>query len=350
MVGYRPDGRTRRHDRDRGWAPAEMARNRVATAPLRRFAGMVRVVDELDLLVISGGGRTRRPLGWAQPQPLRLLMWVAAARWSHVPIAVIGAGVDGLGPARHQVRRVAMRSHTSRSTIRARSTSFAKRGSRPPAWSVRSTVGLLPGITSTSWAPPTTAPRIVISPISREAWGDDEEAVRYDEYVDSLVLAARQLAGEGAEIVIVCSQPRMDGPIADTIVRSVGSLADVQSPDDFVAMASSASVVIAARLHALILAMVAGAPVVTIAPGRKQHQLMADAELTEFVLQLDGLTPAPIVARAHDAMARQDELRAHVRAWVSASRSSLDATYDQLVEAVRVPLTSRGAHCAPEPR
>src|SRR5262245_41463176 len=70
--------------------------SRIVRRPLSRWAGINRVVRNLDLLVVSGSGQIDDFWGGPWSQPFRLLLWTASARRHGVPVVVLGVGVDEL--------------------------------------------------------------------------------------------------------------------------------------------------------------------------------------------------------------------------------------------------------------
>lgn len=318
---------------------------------IERLRGIDRVAASLDLLIISGSGQIDDFWGGPWGQPFRLLAWSGCARRHRVPVAVLGVGVDELDArlsgwfavrAMHLACYRAFRDAGSVDVLRALGMSAPSRVCPDPAFGLR--------LPATGPRAGHDRPYAVISPIARNAWPGSEDA-EYETYLQSLAGAAEGLLGAGLDVRFACSQTRMDPPAAQRVASKMARAAaarctqePIVSVDDYLAVTGPARLVVASRLHAAILALVAGAPVVAIAEARKVRQLMADVGLSEWFMGLHEAQAPAVWAKVQAALARQEGLREHVGAQQRSLRASLAATYDELVAAVTPGLLSRNRH------
>lgn len=292
-----------------------------------------RTMRELDVLLVSGSGQIDDFWGGPWEQPLRLLAWSSAARRQRKPVAYFGVGVDQLlttmgrrlclaALGRAQMRVV--RDPGSLAALRQLGFEGACEVAPDPAFHLE--------------APPADGVAsgfAVVSPIARSAWPGATDD-RYAAYLRSLGAAAVHLQRRGLEVRFVCSQTRMDPPIVAAVQAAMeeGSAATrVVTPasvDDYLRAVQGAEVVVASRLHALILALVAGAPVVGVSYARKVTQQLADADLSACCLELATLAESELLARIDMVLEQSGALRTQVRATAARFRIDLDRHFDRL--------------------
>lgn len=301
-----------------------------------------RLMREMDMLLVSGSGQIDDFWGGPWEQPFRLLAWSSAARSQGKPVAFFGVGVDQLHTraGRHlclaALRRAQLRVLRDGGSLSA----LQRLGFHDPC-------SVSPDPAFHLDAPPAggAAGRFaVMSPIARNAWpGDNDET--YGEYLRCLAAAADHLQGRGLEVRFVCSQTRMDPPVVPLVqaaMRGDAAATIVFTPasvDDYLRAVQGAQLVLASRLHALILALVAGTPVVGVSYARKVTQQMSDAGLAPYCLELATLQRDELLARVDRALAEQDAVRTAISATVAGFHADLDHRFDEL--AALVPALAR---------
>lgn len=318
-------------------ARGRVARLRAACAAAGRIASFV---QRLDLLVVSGGGQLDDYWGGAWQQPYALALWTSLARLHGVRVAVLGVGLDRLSTrlsrffTRTALDLAQFRSFRDPGTLAAlRADGFR----RPARVCPDLAFGLPPALVGAARAPG-GPPFAVVSPISDKVWLGAARS-RYDAYVEALAAACGSLAGAGLRVRLACSQSAMDAPVASRLaerVRAVSGRAceigDAATVQDYVGLVRGARVVIASRLHAVILALVAGAPVVAVSYARKVAQLMRDLELGEYCVDLGAADAEALARLAALALAEDERLREHIRRRTSALRAALGETYDAMLD------------------
>lgn len=317
-------------------ATAETCNSRIAAwhARLRSALRIRRAMGGLDMLLVSGSGQIDDFWGGAWAQPYNMMAWSLVARWQRKPVAVFGVGVDELATrlgARFCLSAVnsaaicVVRDPGSRAVLE-------DLGCRRPVDVLPDPAFHLDRLPKGNANVPAFA---VISPISRRAWpgAEDED---YDRYLSVLALVADTLLSRGSGVHFVCSQTRMDPPVVERVQArmkedaSRAPLVRVDSVDGYLDAVAGARVVIGSRLHALILAMVAGTPVVAISAVRKVHQQFADMAMSELAFDLRAIDVAQLINRVQDAVDDQAGGRRRVVEVVRASRARLDSGFDRL--------------------
>lgn len=293
-----------------------------------------RLMRTLDMLIVSGSGQVDDFWGGPWVQPFRLAAWTSSARRQRKPIATFGIGVDDISTRtgallcigaleRAQFRGV--RDAGSLKALRDMRLMSAVRVHPDPAFYLTARTGDVQG----------AGGFVVLSPISRRAWNGDEDAA-YERYLDALAHLADGLQRRGIEVRFVCSQTRMDPPVIERIRLRMQT--DSQAPrwipvgsvEDYLVAVAPARLVVASRLHALILALVAGAPVVALSYAPKVRRQMQDVELDRWCFDLADIRSESLSQRVDEALAAQALLRSHVHKVVVRLRHELSSAFDSL--------------------
>jgi polysaccharide pyruvyl transferase WcaK-like protein len=312
-------------------------------APLARCVSAWRIdrqMRELDMLLISGSGQIDDFWGGPWEQPFRLLAWTAAAARQGKPAAVFGVGVDQLLT---RLGKVFCKQALQRAQLRVLRDAGSLDALR--AMGLQAQTDVCPDPAFHLEAPPPPAAGgsrfAVISPIARNAWPGGSEP--YEAYLGALAAAADHLQRQGVEVRFVCSQTRMDPPIVDHVRQrmrgDVGAtrVMEVKTVDEYLREVGGAQVVVGSRLHAMILALVAGAPVVAVSYARKVQRQLQDFGLADYLLDLRDVQADKLLGRIDAVLREQVSLRAHIRRQATAFRAQLDMRFDRLTELVPHP-------------
>lgn len=307
---------------------------------LARIPALARIRREmraLDMLLISGSGQIDDFWGGPWAGPYNMMVWSSLARGQGKPVAVFGVGVDELHTwlgerfclrALNAAQLCVVRDPGSRDALESLGYRLPVDVCADPAFHL-----------SSAGKPPANPPFAVISPISRRAWpGAEDEG--YDRYLTALAEVADQLQADGVEVRFVCSQTRMDPPIVARVRermkggRDRAGLVEVETVDEYLAAVAGARVVVGSRLHAMILAMVAGAPAVAVSAVRKVHQQFADMGMAELAFEMRELDAAPLVRRVREVVGEPERSRQRVVATTRELRAQLDARFDRLASLI----------------
>ena len=315
-------------------------------ARLRAIARMTAFLRKLDLLVVSGGGQLDDFWGGAFGHPLSLVCWVVLARLCGVRIAFVGVGMDRLSTplSRFFVLSALRLAHYR---------SFRDKGTldRLQQLGLRTPSRLCPDLAFSFAFEPVNRPdlgtrerMVVVNPISEHTWASDGD-VRHDTYMDGLTEACAWLSARGFHLRLVCSQAKMDESVATELARRLldkysirVEICDAPGVSDFLEHVRDARLVIASRLHAAILSLVAGAPVVAVAPLRKVTQLMEDVGLGAYCVELQSVTAADLIHRISTAMENESQVRGEIERRTQRFRRDLAKTYDDVAALIPVRL------------
>jgi polysaccharide pyruvyl transferase WcaK-like protein len=299
-----------------------------------------RQVRDLDMLLVSGGGQIDDFWGGPWRQPFRLFAWCFCARLHRKPIAAFALGVDELHRrlsawfVTHALQMAKYRTFRDTGSLEA----LRNKG-------LNSVASVCPDPAFGFCAAPSARveergrmPRFaVISPISSHAFPASD--AEYDAYLTALASVAEAMLKQGIEVRLVCSQTKMDPPVASRVMARMKmdagiSRADVKTVDDFVLAVSGAELVIASRLHALILSLVAGTPVIAVSPARKVRQQMIDVGLDNYCFDLKSLQASALLSSVQTALNQRQELHKVIASRVRELRGQLDNAFDQLAEVI----------------
>lgn len=305
----------------------------VSLRAIRKITGFVR---SLDLLVISGGGQIDDFWGGPWAHPWSMLLWTAIARWQGVPVAYLAIGLDKLDATLSRrfcvwaLRLASARSFRDPQTYHA----MLLFGLDKPATVCPDVVFAL-GFSAARVAM-STQPFVVLSPISLKTWSSAETNT-HDRYLCALIEAGLHMARQGFAIRIVCSQTVMDTADAKHLARCLTeggvtavTLCDAPVVEDFMRHVSGAEVVVASRLHAVILSLLTGTPVVALAHLGKVGAAMRAVALDDFCLSLQDFQTDRLLTLIDCALSRRETLRDHIRTSILKLRDELAPTFDTL--------------------
>lgn len=300
---------------------------------IRRISSFV---SSVDLLVISGGGQIDDFWGGAWAHPWSMLLWTIIAKWQRVPVVFLAVGLDKLDAALSRRFCVWAIEFSAACSFRDAQTyrTMRKLGVEKPTIVCPDVVFALDFVATPSDA--SSNPFVVLSPISRNTWSSTETN-SHSTYLEGLIAVGVHLSRQGYDIRIVCSQTTMDTADAMRLLKSlqdmgVSHVTYCEAPlvEDFLRHVNGAELVIASRLHAVILSLIAGAPVVALAHLGKVGAAMQAMDLEEFCLSLQAFPLDRLFTLADLALSRKDSLREQIRASNLRLRSELVPVFDSL--------------------
>lgn len=313
---------------------------------VRQSWNILRFTGRLDGLLISGGGQLCDFWGGAWARPFEMLAWALACRLRGKKVIVLATAVDNLtSRAGRTMCFLAMRL-SNYTAYRDEFSVIATRaaGLSNPGHACPDAAFSLPLSSHEAPAKTEGGPVVVVCPISERAWMYSSNSV-YERYLDELVDACEQLVAGGVVIQLSNSQVRMDIQIAQATFERLRkrfvkdpALADrvritlSHTVDEFIALARQVDLVLASRLHGVILPIVAGTPVVGVAYMRKVSQVMADSGLSRYCTELRDSSADQLVALVRGALEEGNALRAHIRAINTQFREALDREYSAIAD------------------
>lgn len=148
--------------------------------------------------------------------------------------------------------------------------------------------------------------------------GDPNPPAQLERYLDSVAAAADRLIELGAHVVFVPQSVGSTGDDARTArhvkarmrVPSAASVLDRElSPFALSALYARLQLMVGTRMHANILSIAQGVPVVAIAYQHKTPGIMAMAGLADWVVNIESISPAELITRVEEAWTRRLETR-----------------------------------------
>ena len=296
----------------------------------------------LDVLIISGSGQLDDFWGGPWKHPFSLFIWSLAARLCGTKVIVFGVGWDDLSTRIGKffvftvLRLAHYRAYRDSGTVQklvADGVQLQSSICPDPAFGLDTP---LPEFVNND------PPVIMVCPINSRAWLEEPDET-YVLYLKTLTEYCVQLLQDGYVIRLASSQKHMDLPLAKEMAETLRNRSgkadrvqvfEAQSVTIFQELARSADLVIASRLHALILSAVAETPLVAIAFSRKVTQMMSDLGMESFCLSLPTLQAKELRSVVANALKKRNELHSELKETMTRYRSDLNNQYHTIQEMV----------------
>lgn len=311
-------------------------RERTANAPreLRWLWRSWRLVGELDLLMVAGGGQLDEEWGgpWGHPYSLARWATLCSLRRRRFVIASVGFCRVESPLARRLVRRALVAAHYLSCRDPGSASAADALIGHPKSVVVPD---LACGLALDAGEPPTTgAVRVVVSPIAfgrPGSWPVADAAV-YQHYLSALAAFTAGLERSGHPVTIMTtSSPDW---IAVTEFAALlnaqrprdASPLDIRRPrslDELRAILAAGDVVVASRLHGVILSHLAARPVLAISFDRKVDAHLEDFGQVDLRLDIRTVSTESLQGRFADMLARRTALVAHLRRVGTERRSAV---------------------------
>lgn len=309
-------------------------------AEVEHLLQAARLVRSLDLLVVSGGGQVDDTWGGAFGGPYDLCKWGLLADAHGVPFVVASVGAESLASL---VSRLLARAGLGVASYRSYRDAYSK--------SVVEDLGLGwddPVVPDLAFSLPVTAatrlgrtpPVIGVSPIAYcdpRAWPRKDPAI-FGAYLDTIVSVIHRLREDGHDVVLFTS----DGPdrrvVDDIVARLPGAglrVPDTRTLDDLFQALAEVDLVVASRLHGVLLSFLAGRPVLALSYHRKVRDHMEAMGLESSCLPLEGTTPAQVLEGLQALYRDSGRLVPAISREVAVRQDALAGQYDLLAGSLR---------------
>jgi polysaccharide pyruvyl transferase WcaK-like protein len=287
----------------------------------------LREMRRADVLAVSGGGQLDDHWGGPWLVPYALWKWSLAARLfrKRVVFLSVGTGTTDsrltrsfLRSALGRARYVSFRDERTLGWVRTQRLSSSTRVVPDLAFSHRGRVAERP-------ARDGDGPTIVLSPMAYLdpiAWpAKDPHAYRSS--IERTAELTRRLVERGFRVVL-CTSDTPDIRSAEEVFRAASvvdggdsgrgtlELADTRALPDLLDRFRSADVVIASRLHGVILANVVGTPSIALSYNWKVDEHMRVMGLEQYTFPVGSFEPEEVVQTVVDMLARREELGAAI--------------------------------------
>jgi polysaccharide pyruvyl transferase WcaK-like protein len=326
---------------------------------LRHSGDAIRLARNSDLLIVAGGGQLDDFWGGAWAHPFNLFKWACAARLARTPIVMLSLGYGS------------DRSRLSRLFLCAAVRLSAYRSFRDPhtASIVRERLGvrdaavvpdLALGLDIRQADPADGAGKLVVgvSPIAfadPRAW-PMKDAAQYDRYLSVLAQFVDWLGGQGHRLILFCTDNMDVHSLRDlqgrctSKVACLASDADRPEPyykgvDELVTQLARADLVVASRLHGVILAHRLAKPVLAVSYDWKVDAHMAQVGEAENVLDIRALTATALIEGFQRLAGRRAETEQRLRRTAAAYTQQIEAQFDlvasRFLSGARAPKATR---------
>jgi len=284
-----------------------------------------------DLVLASGGGQLDAVWGGAWGQPYALARWAWLARRARVPFAFLSVGYGGAsGRMSKRLLRYAISQAAYCSVRDSGSRSLAKQ------LGVDSELPVVPDLafalsTKSPLRPRRPGHDIGISPMvfMRPGNWPQENRTDYDRYVSlwADLAAARVAAGDRVHLFVTdpadMNAVRDVWARLDDATRTGCSVADANTPDALLDLFRRLDIVISSRLHGVLLAIVAGRPVLALSHERKVRAVMADAGVDSYCVDLPSASIDQVRERLGGLADQLDATARRVREYAAVARAAV---------------------------
>jgi polysaccharide pyruvyl transferase WcaK-like protein len=333
----------------RGWLQRIPIRGRLRTAilaparmrhePLHRRLSRQRL-EGASALVVAGGGQLDDVWGGFLGHPYVLFRWSRIAHQVGARFYVASVGTGGLSSASRVLVKRALASADYRSYRDERSRELVRdaelTGGDPivPDLAYALPVRRLPPPGRDRWV-------VGISPMNYahpKLWPREGLKNAYQKHVESFGALAVRLLEDGHEVVLFSSSidPEAMQDVAAVTrdlapdVRARFHIEEVRSVEGLFDVLARVDVVVAARMHAVLLAHVAHRPVLAVSHERKVRTLMEQLGQPRFCIDIGDLDAVTGVRLVAEIAARREELTAQIASFVDECKGRVEGQYDAL--------------------
>jgi polysaccharide pyruvyl transferase WcaK-like protein len=312
-------------------------RARREPAALRRLK---RDLVGTDAVVVAGGGQLDALFGGVWGQPYVLWRWGRLARSVGARFLVLSVGTGTLDALERRVTVAALRGadrrsyrdEASRSMLRAPDLTAGDLVVPDLAYALPVSVRPLPSRMRMS---------VGVSPMNYQHpdFYPAADPRRYEQHVSGMYAVCRHLLDRGHEVVLFTTDASDDVALAEIARRLAAThaqapgrwrIAGARTVDELMAMYGDLDAVVAARLHAALLAHVAHRPVLALAHERKVRALMSDLGHQRFCFDLGAIDEDLLVRRLDELIERRLELADEVADAVNRNRALVEHQYDDV--------------------
>ena len=304
------------------------------------------LVRDADLLIVAGGGQLDDYWGGAWVHPFNLLKWGCVAWLAGTPIVILSVGY-GTSPSRLSriFLRAILRISAYRSFRDRRTTSIAREylGLPHPIF----VPNLAFGLSVTSPLPPPVMRRTIVG-ISPIAFGDPrswplKDAALYENYLSNLAQFVEWLSKQGHELIFFCTDNMDVHCLRDLHARCTAPrtwlMSDAERPepyfkevDELVAQLTRADLIVASRLHGVILAHRLAKPVLAISYDWKVDVQMEQIGEAQNVLDIRELKPTMLIDGFRCLAERRAETEQRLRHKAAEYAQQVSEQFDLIVD------------------
>jgi polysaccharide pyruvyl transferase WcaK-like protein len=319
------------------------------TAEVRFIARSFKILNDIDLLLITGSNQFLDNFGGPWAFPFTLLKWSILAKITGAKVYYISVGA---GPINSRLSYyfirwalmfsdyVSLRDDASKRLIEK--TGFPGVISVYPDLAHSLDYKSAEAVKNTEALNESRLPVVGINPMPmyEPSYWCVADVQRYSGYLDRLATFCSKLLREEYPIFFFGTQRRDEDVIDDIlnilVQRLGGAFAQMQikrksrSVEELMANLSCADIVVASRFHGTVLSLLAEKPVLAICYHRKARDLMREMDQEDYVLEFDTFTPEDLWERFKRLKKNRHMEVSKIRERNAIYRTVLDNQYDRL--------------------
>jgi polysaccharide pyruvyl transferase WcaK-like protein len=312
---------------------------------VQQTLGAYRLLQSTDMVILSGGGQLDGLHGGPWKHPYALAKWAVLAKLTGTRFVGLSIGFGSLDSfASRFFARLAWRLSDYRSYRDPGSKELMDQIGFRRDDPVFPDLAFSLDVSSIRVASADDRrKRVCISPMvysDPERWPTGDVSV-HSRYLSALTDVAEQLIRSDFELVLVAS----DGPDKHTVERLRDGLSKridqplfdkievpvVDTVDEFLEQAARCEILIATRLHGVVLSHLVGTPALAISYDRKVEEHMRVIGQSQYCIDVADFDPDRALKRVHDLMANAEEERLSILRKGQEFRKRLDRQYDRVL-------------------
>jgi polysaccharide pyruvyl transferase WcaK-like protein len=305
-----------------------------------------------DLLIVSGGGQLDEEWGGPWGHPFTLAKWAVLARIARVPYAVASVGAC-------KITSTLSRLFVSAALGMARYRSYREKKSREVAAGLLrraardSVVPDMAFSLPSSKFPPTAGIRsnsqqrkvVAVSPIAYAKPGQwpCQDRSLHERYLQQMVGVVSHLLEREYFLVFVWSSVGDDDRVVSEIVARLDDeskqrasrqmhIPTIKAWQDLVSSLEDVDILIASRLHSMILGFVTRTPIVAISFDPKVDWVMDDLCLADYLLDIHDFTSEDVIEALYRIELHRDVVAKQIASYLQSIRWISNLQYDTLAD------------------
>ncbi|MFZ1682772.1 MAG: polysaccharide pyruvyl transferase family protein [Candidatus Zixiibacteriota bacterium] len=303
----------------------------------------MRMIEQVDMVLVSGGGQLDDYWGGSWGHPYVLCKWGWLATRVNKQFVIMGVGT---GTLQNWLSKFFVKRALGKASFR----SFRDGGSRDlagaPQLTRDDTIGpdLAFGLDVSGYLDTSgkggMSLHVALSPMSYldpRFWPDKDKQA-YDRYISLLAGLVNTITAQGHKVSLFASDGADERTITDLKKALQGSPAcdkvltpRVKTVKELLTLFADADVVVASRLHGVLLSCVMERPTLALSYDRKVNALMNDLGLSQYcreIERIEGPALKDLFAQlAKNRMEVRDQLKTRVRA----AKENLDRQFDTVL-------------------
>jgi len=302
-----------------------------------------RILKNVDWLIVSGGGQLDDYWGGSWGHPYALFKWGTLARLTRTRFMILGVGTGSL-------KNVVSKTLIWQALNLAEFRSFRDSGSKDMVRFARVTrsdpVGpdLAFGLNVDQYRRPIAARkgslRVGVSPIAYlhpKIW-PEKNATEYAKYVQKMATFVKELIKLGHQVVFFTSEGADEIPVTGILelldsesgLGAATTRQEVKSVESLLKLLSELDLVVASRLHSVLLSCLMECPTLALGYERKVLALMQDLTLADYMCDISLVDNPELIASFRRLLSQQEQVRQSLQRTNEANRRVLEEYFDGL--------------------